>query len=293
MYKAITNLLCCPRCRSDFSLHVAAANGDDVLEGKLVCENGHTYQVSCGVADFNSEEQSIANQWESLSEEQHFEALDREMDMKNPPEVIQRREMVLNTITDAVSGHDCKVVLDIASGRGLMLTELAKSLDDEVHLISADLSAFVLKYDYQKFKRIAPKGKISYLACDATNLPLKDGVVDAATTYCGFSNMIGCAAEALGDAHRVIKPGGILVDSFVVIEKNSKGYEMLHRVCTERGIPKAEEFFLRDGVEDAHRAIFPVVTCKTVFEGIGVGNGMDLLPYDGEWYAEQVYVSEK
>lgn len=259
----------------------------------MACENGHTYRINRGVADFNSEEQGFANQWETMSEEQSFEELDRDMDEKNPQEVLQRRELVLDAIVNTVSNHGSKIILDIASGRGLLLTELAKNLSDDVHIISIDLSAFVLKYDYQKFKQLAPNKKISYLACDATNLPLKENIVDAATTYCGFSNMIGCADKALQDAHRVIKPGGILVDSYVVIEKASQGYEILHHVCTEQGITGAEDFFLHDGLAKYHRDLFSTVKCNTVFEGIGVGNGMDLLPYDGEWYAEQVFISEK
>lgn len=293
MYKAVLNLLCCPQCRKNLVLRSDMAVGDDVMEGLLTCESGHSFRIHKGVADFNSVEQGFANQWETLSEEQGFEELDRDVDEKNPAEVIQRRELVLGSIVDAVSNRDCKVLLDIASGRGLMLTKLAKHLSDDVHIISIDLSAFVLKYDYQKFKRIAPNQKISYLACDATNLPLKDCAVDAATTYCGFSNMVGCADRALQDAHRVIKPGGVLVDSYVVIEKESQGYEILHKVCAEQKITGAEAFFLHDGVAKHHENLFAVVECKEVFEGIGVGNDMDLLPYDGEWYAEQVFISTK
>ncbi len=293
MYKAIVNYLCSPKCRTSFALRVEVENEDDVLEGALTCACGHTFRISQGVADFNSEEQGFVNQWETMSEGQSFEELDRNMDEKNPTEVIQRRELVLETIVDTVANHNCKIILDIASGRGLLLTELAKHLSDDVHIISIDLSAFVLKYDYQKFKRIAPNKKISYLACDATNLPLKDSVVDAATTYGGFSNMIGCAGEALRDAHRVIKPGGVLVDSYVVIKKESQGYEILHKVCTEQNIIGAEDFFLHDELAKHHGNLFSAVECNTVFEGTGVDNGMDLLPYHGEWYAEQVLVSEK
>lgn len=293
MYKAILNYLCCPKCRTSFELNAEVEHDGDVLEGVLTCECGHSFRISQGVVDFNSEEQGFANQWESMGQEQSFEELDRDMDVKNPPEIIHRRELVLEAIVGAVTNHAPNVVLDIASGRGLMLTELAKNLSEDVHIISVDLSGFVLKYDYNKFKRIAPKKKISYLACDATNLPLKDCVVDAATTYCGFSNMIGCAGDALLEAHRVIKTNGVLVDSYVVIEEKSKGYEILQQVCAEQNISGAEEFFLHDGLTKQHEGLFSAVNCNVVFEGIGVGNGMDLLPYDGEWYSEQVFVSTK
>lgn len=293
MYSNIMNRLCCPKCRSNLTLWAEAAVEEDVISGTLTCEGGHTFRIDQGVADFNSEEQSFANQWESLDEERSFDELNREMDARNPAEVIQRREMVLDTIVSAVSERNCKAVLDIASGRGLLLTELAKRLNDDVQIISIDLSAYVLKHDHERLKDIAPNKKISYLACDATNLPLKDNAVDAAVTYCGFSNMIGCAKEALQDACRVVKPTGVLVDSYVVIREPSAGYEQLHAVCVEQGIAGAEDFFLHDGVSRHHEALFSAVECKTVFEGIGVDNGMDLLPYDGEWYAEQVFISGK
>lgn len=293
MYREILHHMCCPICRKGFILRSGTEIDGDVLEGLLTCEGGHSYRIHQGVADFNSLEQAIANQWEDLSDGQSFEEFDSHVDASNPAEVLERREMVLDAITGAVSVHKPKVVLDIASGRGLLLTELAKILEEDVHIISIDLSAFVLRYDHQKFKRLCPNARISYLACDATNLPLKDNVVDAATTYCGFSNMVGCAGEALQEAHRVLKSAGILVDSYVVIEKESRGYELLHQVCTQQQLSGAEAFFLHEGVMKHHEALFSDVDCKTLFEGLGVGNDMDLLPYDGEWYAEEVLISTK
>lgn len=293
MYKAITDCLCCPRCRSNLELRVEKENQNEVIEGTLVCESGHAFRIRRGVADFNSEEQGFANQWEAMSEEQRFEELDWKLDEDIPDIILERREKVLDTVIGTVSKHNGRVILDIASGRGLLLRRLATNLEDDVHIISIDLSPFILEYDYHKFKKIAPAKKISYLACDATNLPLKDCVVDAATTYCGFSNMPGCAGEAIQEAHRVIKSGGILVDSFVIIEKNSKGFELLEQVCSEQNITGAEDVYLHENVAANHSTLFSAVVCNTVFEGTGVENSMDLLPYPGEWYAEQVFISKK
>ena len=95
------------------------------------------------------------------------------------------------------------------------------------------------------------------------------------------------------EAHRVLKPGGVLLDSFVVIDEMSKGYEILQQVCAEQNVAGAEEFFLHNGLSKNHSMLFENAVCNTVFDGIGVDNGMDLLPYPGEWYAEQVFVSRK
>lgn len=293
MYKSIANLLCCPKCRRDFALNAQAETEEEVLEGALVCGHGHTFRITQGIADFNSEEQRCANQWESMGEGQQFEEQDRKMDADIPEVILRRREKVLDTIVTAVTDHNCKTVLDIASGRGLLLTKLAAGMPEDTHIISIDLSAFVLKYDRQKFKKLAPDSKISYLACDATNLPLKDSVLDGATTYCGFSNMPGCAGEAMEEAHRVLKPGGLLADSFVVINRASKGFERLEQVCAQQNITGAEDVYLQDNVLRNHESLFSSVTCNVTFEGLGVENSQDLLPYPGEWYAEEVFLSKK
>ena len=129
---------------------------NDVLEGLLHCENGHIYHIHRGVAGFYSIEQDFANQWEELTNNQDFEDFNHEVDAHNPNEILERRKVVLDAIVDAVSDHECKIVLDIASGRGLLLSELAKVLDENVHIISIDLSSFVLNYDHQKLKQISP-----------------------------------------------------------------------------------------------------------------------------------------
>lgn len=293
MYQQILDRLCCPQCRADFSLTVHAAEDDDVTEGVLSCANGHCFRIHAGVADFNSKEQEWGNNWETMGQDQTFEEVDQQIEATMPGELLRRRNLVIDAVADAAVAKNGRLVLDIASGRGLLLTELVKRLPEDAHLIAIDLSAFVLGYDRQKFLRLAPGRKVSYLACDATCLPLKDGSMDVATTFAGISNMIGCADDALRDAHRVLKPGGSLIDSYLVIRKDSKGYELLHQFCAEQGVADAEAFFLESGVTEHHEALFAAVECRTVCEGIGESFEGDLLPYGGEWYADQVFVSEK
>lgn len=150
MYISILDHLRCPQCRENLAAKTELEYDGDVIEGTLACGNGHTFRICNRVADFHSKEQTLANQWKTMEDEQRFDELDRDMDEQNPPEILQRRKLVQNSIAQAVSRHDCKTVLDIASGRGLMLTELARTLKEDVHIICVDLSAFVLKYDHRK-----------------------------------------------------------------------------------------------------------------------------------------------
>lgn len=291
MYKAILDVLCCPACKAELRLQIESEIEGDVIEGTLHCACGQIYRIRDGIALFGSKEQEFANQWQELSDAEGFEAFDHKIDYKNPQEILDRRNLVLSSISAEVAKQ--QTVLDIASGRGLLLAELCKKLDRDTSIISTDLSAHVLRHDRHKFKALAPDKRISFLSCDATNLPLRDNTVDAAASYCGFSNMFAHAYDGLKEAHRVLRPDGILVDSYVVIEKESEGYNLLKKVCDEQNLARADTFFLQSGVMKHHENLFQSVECNVVFEGIGVGNDMDLLPYDGEWYAEQVYISKK
>ena len=293
MYRMILDKLCCPVCKKDLALVSDIELNGDIVEGSLKCENGHTYHIHEGVADFNSSEQSFVNEWESMGNSDDFEDLDRQMDEKNAASVTQRQKKTLESILNAVMEQDHGTILDVASGRGLLLAELVNSVEDDVHIISIDLSAYILKYDYRKFQKSAPNKRISYLACDACNIPLKDYAVDMAVSFCGFSNMIGCADKALKDVNRVIKENGTLVDSYIVIHKDSKGYQAVQQVCADQNISGGEEFFLHDQIFKHHNALFSAVSYRVAFEGLGIDNGMDLLPYDGEWYADQIFVSKK
>lgn len=292
MFRDILPLLCCPRCHAGLTLHAAAEHNGDVLTGTLTCAGGHRFLIHDGVADFQSAEQDFVNQWETLSDGQDFAEVDSAIDAGNGPEITRRRELVLDAILHAVQSQGGPL-LDIATGRGLLLTELARRLPEDIPLIAVDLSAFVLRHDRQKFAALFPQRKISFLACDATCLPLREGVIRAATTYGGFSNMLGCADKALAEAQRVLAPGGLLADSFVVIREDSQGYATLRQVCQEQALQDAEDFFLHAHLFQKHQALFSAVEYHVAVEGLGVDNQMDLLPYPGEWYAEEVFVSRK
>lgn len=292
MFRDILPLLCCPRCHAELTLHTDSEHNGDVLTGTLTCTGGHSFFIRAGVADFQSTEQAFTNQWETMSQGQDFSEVDSAIDAGSGPEITRRRELVLDTILSAVQAQGGPL-LDIATGRGLLLTELSRRLPEDVPLIAADLSAFVLQHDRQKFAARFPQRKISFLACDATCLPLREGVIRAATTYGGFSNMLGCADKALQEAHRILAPGGLLADSFVVIREDSQGYATLRQVCQEQALQDAEAFFLHTPLLQKHRALFSAVEYHAAVEGQGIPTNMDLLPYPGEWYAEEVFISRK
>ncbi|MBD0020623.1 demethylmenaquinone methyltransferase [Gordonia pseudamarae] len=99
----------------------------------------------------------------------------------------------------ALALTDSDVVLDLAAGTAVSTVELAKS---GARCIAADFSLGMLKAGAG---RPVPK-----VAADALNLPFADESFDAATISFGLRN-VNDVPRALGEFHRVLKPGGRLV----------------------------------------------------------------------------------
>lgn len=99
----------------------------------------------------------------------------------------------------ALGLNSTDIVLDLAAGTAVSTVELAQS---GAHCIAADFSLGMLKAGA---KRDVPK-----VAADAMALPFADESFDAATISFGLRNVHDVTA-ALGELHRVLKPGGRLV----------------------------------------------------------------------------------
>ncbi|MBQ7337136.1 MAG: methyltransferase domain-containing protein [Clostridia bacterium] len=281
MYLSILDLLCCPSCRGALVIRDAACAGDEVINGKLQCSCGNCYPVVEGVVDFHATEQTIANAWSDLDEQA--------LALETPEADRARQDATLRAIADRVAVSGAQVLLDIACGVGRNLEALCRTLPQQTEILAVDLSAYVLHYDRKRFKELAPARRISYLACDATCLPIREGVLDAAATYEGFSNMPGVAHVALREAHRVLKTGGVLVSSFCVIARNSRGCERMKQYFSQHDIHGAEEFYLSDGcILPVHEEMFSRTESAVAVEGNGAQGTQDLIPYPGEWFAEWI-----
>ena len=179
----------------------------------------------------------------------------------------------------------------MASGRGILLGELVKTVSADVNLISTDLSFRVLTFDRAALKRTAPQVKVNYIACDATNLPVRDGSVDMVCTYAGFTNMMDLMEKGIREAARVLKDGAPLINSPVYMEKNAEGARKAARYFAENQMEGAEKIFLREELLTVHRKYFSSVREEIIYEGIAEGVECDLIPCAGEWFANALLVS--
>ncbi len=286
MYEEIIPLLKCPNCDTPLHLIDSALKNGEIIEGKLKCNCDEIWEIRDGVLDFRVEEQKSVNRWSELKKDMSFEELD-EMILSKTPQ--NQQELTLKTIEDIINYLNVNkpdFAVDIATGRGMLLNELVKELKHEFHLVCADLSYVVLKADREKIQKYNPKIKVSFVSCDATNLPFLDISYDLVLSFMGISNMGNLIPKALKETFRVLKRNCKLLNGTFIIEENSEGYKVLKKFFGEQDSEGFEKFLLANEVEKFHKdAGFKEAEFKMIGESIGEKNELDLLPFEGEWFS--------
>jgi ubiquinone/menaquinone biosynthesis C-methylase UbiE/uncharacterized protein YbaR (Trm112 family) len=286
MYKEIINLLKCPKCNGELSLTIHREENSEIIEGRLTCNSSHDWAISEGVINFGSTEQELANNWSEAYEQYADEEIGKKISEGNPKNLTKISDKAKNYIIDIINDKKNGFILDIATGRGALLIEMVKQLKVEAQIICTDLSFVVLKHDRLRAKKINPEVKVNYIACDATNLPFKDSTIDTAVSFFGIANMLDLSADGIKEAKRVLKVGQSLLDTYVIIKEDSEGFKQLKEFCKQNKVDGAEKFAIKTGIEKTYfEANFDRKTIVTIGESIGEKSDLDLLPFEGEWFA--------
>lgn len=286
MYKEILKLLKCPKCGADLTISVKHEEDDEIIEGSLCCSCGQSYAVKEGVINFGSTEQEFANNWTESYKESDYEEVDNQVLEATPQNTRKLNEKAKQFMISKINAEKPEFLLDIATGRGMLFTEMVKNLQCNTHIICADLSYEVLKYDRLKAKNINPSVKVDYIACDATKLPLKDNVIDFAESFYGIANMYNITDKGVNEAYRVLKQSCSFLNAFVVIKEESNGYKAAQKIFKEDNMAGGERFLLKPEIEKCHDDTgFEKADIVTVGESIGEKCDTDLIQAQGEWFA--------
>ena len=292
MYTNILPILRCPHCGARFSLTESKKEGEEIIEGKIACEKGHTFYIHEGILDFQSQEQENFNSWTEYFKEETDVDFDDEFDEhKTDNQRKIERDFIDGIVEEAVK-LKAGFLLDVATGRGLLLRELLKNVDDNVEIISADLSFQVLWRDRIKFREINPHIKVNYIACDATNLPILDHSIDMACTYVGFTNMANLMENGIRDTARILKDHAQLINSTVYMDENADGAKKIAGYLLENHMEEAKKTYIRSELLAIHKKYFRNVREKIIYEGIAETVEGDLIPCTGEWFANVVLIAE-
>lgn len=285
MYEKVIALLKCPNCGKSLHLVNSVLDAGEIVKGNLTCNCDETWEIRDGILDFRVEEQKSVNRWSELTKDMSFEELD-EMILSKTPKIQQ--ELTNKTIEDIVNHINYtnpKYAIDIATGRGMLLNQLVKGIKNEFHLVCTDLSYVVLRADRVKIQKYNPKIKVSFISCDATNLPFLDNIYDLVISFMGISNMGILIPKALKETYRVLKKDHNFLNSTIIIKENSVGYNALKDFFSNEKSMGFEKFVLLNELENFHKdAGFKDAGFKMIGENTGQKNEMDLLPYEGEWF---------
>lgn len=107
-------------------------------------------------------------------------------------------------ITQIAGLSSWELALDLATGTGLIAGELAR-LDRSV--IGVDLSPGILRIADAQSRR-----EIQFVSGDAHELPFKDRCFDLVTCGVSLSHFLN-VMTALGEIHRLLRPGGRFITS--------------------------------------------------------------------------------
>ncbi|MCB2291521.1 class I SAM-dependent methyltransferase [Clostridium sp. CS001] len=283
MYNNILDMVVCPKCQEKFELESKEQINGEIIQGTLICINNHKWKVEEGVINFGSEEQQNANSWSESYKELNYDELD--ITIKKTSQIeLDAHKKGKEEIISLINKYEAKKILNIATGRGMLLTNLVKSFGNTIDLVCVDLSFEVLKYDRIKAMNIDPNAKINYIACDATKLPFLKDTFDLSVSFFGIQNMFNLALEGIKEGVFVSKKG--LINSNMVIKDNNPKIEELNKLLAEQGYDFKTDSFTESYTRKLHEIDDNYKTYVTnIFEGIGEKNENDLIPIEGEWFA--------
>lgn len=90
------------------------------------------------------------------------------------------------------------------------------NLNPDAKVLMNDLGTLVLDSWASYLRSIGFDSNLSFAGFDATQVPIKDNMVDIAASFRGFSN-ISHQDKALAETFRILKPGGVVYLNEMVV----------------------------------------------------------------------------
>lgn len=175
-------------------------------------------------------------------------------------------------------------VLDVASGMGTLLLTLTERRRGAI--MGTDVDESPLRGAMLKLKQKKSYRQVSLCVMDAKHLAIKSGMLPGIVSHFGFDN-IPDVRRALSEAHRVLRPGGELLFSSILLQEGSRSLRQAAElgfgdIATEAGLATTLEM-----------TGFRIDSIKSFYSGRWGRNPMDLIPFEGDWFAHSLVQAHK
>jgi ubiquinone/menaquinone biosynthesis C-methylase UbiE len=119
------------------------------------------------------------------------------------PDVVAQRHRTLTVLEPREGEH----ILDIGSGPGLLVADLAAVVGHTGHVTGVEISDSMLALSRRRIGSHAVADRVTFVKGDAAELPFPDGSFDAATSTQVYEYLPD-VDKALAELYRVLRPGG-------------------------------------------------------------------------------------
>lgn len=270
-------------------LHCPNCSQPVVLSAETVsCTNNHTFRLDEDVLvfapDIFPKKEFI---WgKELRDPKENLKLDESQSVNKDDVGKSRNNKMVDFIIDNIS-TDAKYLLDLATGRGLLMRKLLPVVKNRTIVLS-DISTDVLVGTYKLVKSLIGSNLVIPIQSSATLLPFADNTFDAVISY--GPNNIRPPDEAFRQVYRVLKKGGAFVFSMALVEQNSPSSAYMCDVMKDYSDYDVIDAW-RSEVE---KCGFTIEKCSMLFDGRVNKVPLDILPReDGERFQDVGVVLKK
>jgi ubiquinone/menaquinone biosynthesis C-methylase UbiE len=265
--------------------------GNRLVNGHLKCRKGHMYQVKEEIGLVKDAKLSADEfEWKvDVADESKYDEIQRQYtsylrdDQKAALKTLM--EKLIRHITASCEEYD-NIVLDIASGMGRLILQLAEKNPRHMLIIGTDVDEKPLRGAMSKAKKANVYNKISLIVTDAKHLAFKNKSFSTISSHFGFDN-IPETVLALKESFRVLIPNGKAIFSSIWYREGSRSM----KVAEKYGVGQiASEKRLKQTLK---KAGFMLDWIEEVYSGVWPYNPMDLLPIEGEEYSHVIVQARK
>jgi ubiquinone/menaquinone biosynthesis C-methylase UbiE/uncharacterized protein YbaR (Trm112 family) len=290
MHKELLKILACPICKTQLVFDGKTV-GKRLVNGFLKCGEGHMYQVKEEIGLIKDAKLSADEfTWKvDVADERKYDEIQRQYlsylreDQKAALEKL--KEKLVHYVTASCKESD-NMVLDIASGMGRFILQLAEKSPENILIVGTDVDEKPLRGAMNKAKRAGIYDKLSLIVADAKHLSFKNQAFSTISSFFGFDN-VPETALALKESFRVLKPHGKVIFASIWYREGSKSMEVAERYKVAQ---IASENRLKHALE---KAGFVLDWIEEVYSGVWPYNPMDLLPIQGEEYSHVIVQARK